>query len=69
MELLIAVILIGVIVYELYTGNIPVRYGSTVSRSRSVSRTDKPFQFWLWVVIQAAAAVVAILLWLGIINL
>ncbi len=56
MNLLIAVILVGVIVYELYTGNIPVRYGSTVSRERSISRSEKPFQFWLWVVIQGMFA-------------
>lgn len=68
MELFIAVILAGVIFYELYTGNIPVRYGSTVSRSHSISRGEKPFQFWLWVVIQAAAVIVALLLWLGIIK-
>lgn len=68
MELFIAVILVGVIFYELYSGTIPVRYGSTVSRSRSVSRSEKPFQFWLWVVIQAGAAIVALLLWFGIIN-
>jgi hypothetical protein len=69
MELFIAVILIGVMLYELYTGNIPVRYGSTVSRSRSISRSGKPFQFWMWVGIQGAAAVVALLLWLGIIRI
>lgn len=56
MELIIAVILVGVIAYELITGNIPVRYGSTVSRSRSVSRSDKPVQFWAWVIVQAVFA-------------
>lgn len=66
MNLLIAVILVGVIAYELYTGNIPVRYGSTVSRSRSIARREKPVQFWLWVLIQAAFAV---LFGFGIIKL
>lgn len=66
MELFIALILAGVILYELYTGNIPVRYGSTVSRKRSVSRSEKPVQFWLWVTVQAAAA---ILFGFGIIKL
>jgi len=66
MNLLIAVILIGLITYEMYTGDIPVRYGATVSRSRSISRSDKPFQFWLWVTVQAAFA---LLFGLGIIKL
>ena len=66
MELIIAVILIGLILYELYTGNIPLRYGSTVSRKRSVSRSEKPVQFWLWMVVQAGLAIV---LGLGIIKL
>lgn len=56
MELFIAVILFGVIVYELVTGNIPIRYGSSVSRRRSVSRSEKPVQYWLWVLLQAAFA-------------
>lgn len=66
MNLFIAVILVGVIVYELYTGNIPVRYGSTVSRSRSIARVEKPLQFWMWVIIQA---IFAIVFGLGIIKL
>ncbi len=66
MNLLIAVILVGVILYELSTGNIPIRYGATVSRERSISRSGKPFQFWLWVVIQA---VFAVLFGFGIIKL
>jgi hypothetical protein len=66
MNLLIPVILAGVIVYELYTGHIPVRYGSTVSRERSISRSGKPFQFWFWVVVQA---VFAVLFGFRIINL
>ena len=69
MELFVAVILFGVIAYELYTGNIPVRYGSTVSRSRSISRSAKPFQFWVWVVVQGVAALIALLIWFGLISI
>jgi hypothetical protein len=66
MNLLIAVILVGVIAYELYGGVIPVRYGATTSRAHSISRSEKPFQFWAWVVIQA---VFAALFGFGIIRL
>ena len=66
MNLLIAVILVGVVVYELYSGSIPVRYGSTLSRARSISRRERPVAFWLWVMIQA---VFAALFGFGIIQL
>lgn len=68
MQFFPAVILSGVIAYELHTGTIPVKYGLTVSRNRSVSRSEKLFQFWLWVVVQAAV-LVAFLSWPGIIKI
>ncbi|HMR97625.1 MAG: hypothetical protein JNJ96_08350 [Anaerolineales bacterium] len=61
-----AVVLVGVVLYELFTGNIPVRYGSTVSRKRSISRSERPIAFWFWVILQA---LIAVLFGFGIINL
>lgn len=66
MNLFIAVILIGLIVYELVTGTIPMRYGATHSRTRSVFRREKPIQFWIWVAVQGLFAV---LFGFGIIKL
>jgi hypothetical protein len=66
MNLFVAVILAGLIAYELYGGTIPVRYGATTSRAHSISRSEKPFQFWAWVAIQA---VFAALFGFGIIRL
>ncbi|MBV6450498.1 MAG: hypothetical protein MHPDNHAH_01222 [Anaerolineales bacterium] len=65
-NLFIAIILAGLIVYELFTGTIPMRYGATHSRKRSVSRSEKPIQFWIWVAVQA---VFAALFGFGIIKL
>lgn len=43
-----------------------MRYGATHSRKRSVSRSEKPIQFWIWVAVQA---VFAALFGFGIIKL
>jgi hypothetical protein len=65
MELFIAIIIAGVLVYEFYTGAIVVQNGA---RSRAVSRSDRPGHFWFWITLQVVFLVVLVLSWLGIIN-
>jgi hypothetical protein len=66
MELLIAVIMVGVVVYEFYTGAIVVKDGA---RSKAISRKDRPGHFWFWIVVQAAIFVWMMLEWLGFVNI
>jgi len=65
MELFIAIIVAGVIIYEFYTGAIVVQNGA---RAKAISRADRPGHFWFWIVVQLGIIVVSILSWLGIIK-
>ena len=65
MELFIAVVVAGVMVYEFYTGAIVVRNGA---RSKALSRRTHPRTFWFWIVVQAAIVVWMLLEWFGVIN-
>lgn len=65
MELFIAVIVAGVIVYEFYTGAIVVQNGA---RGKALSRKTHPGTFWFWIVIQIAIIVWMLLEWLNVIN-
>ncbi len=66
MELFIAVIVIGVMAYEFYNGEIIVKNGA--SRAKGLSRKTNPGTFWFWIVIQAAIVVFMLLEWLNITN-
>ena len=63
MELMIALIVAGVMVYEFYTGAIVVQNGA---RAKAVSRADRPAHFWLWIVVQTAIVVFMLLEWFDI---
>ena len=63
MELMIAVIVAGVMVYEFYTGAIVVQNGA---RAKAVSRADRPGHFWFWIVVQTAIVVFMLLEWFDI---
>jgi len=65
MELFIAILMAGMIVYEFYTGEVVVQNGV---RAQSRSRKSKPVTFWFTVVIQAAILVWMLLEWQGIVN-
>ena len=65
MELLIAVIVAGVMVYEFYTGSIIVENGT---RAKSLSRKDRPGTFWFWIVVQTAIVIWMLLEWFGVLK-
>jgi len=66
MDLFIALILIGLLGYEFYTGQIIVQNGA---RSKSLSRAVNPGTFWFWISVQVVIVVVMFLSWLEVINL
>jgi hypothetical protein len=65
MELFIAVIVAGVIMYEFYTGAIVVQNGA---RGKALSRKTHPGTFWFWIVVQVAIIVWMMLEWFNIAN-
>ncbi len=65
MELFIAAIIVGVIVYEFYTGAIVVKNGA---RAKSLARATNPGTFWFWIVVQAVIVVWMVLETFGIVN-
>ncbi|HKJ37624.1 MAG TPA: hypothetical protein VJ972_02520 [Anaerolineales bacterium] len=66
MEIFIAVVMAGLIVYEFYTGAIVVQNGA---RAKAISRAGRPGHFWFWVVVQAVVLVWMTLEWLGVVNI
>jgi len=66
MDLFTAVILMGLLVYEFYTGEIAVQNGA---RSKSLSRSTNPSTYWFWVIVQAVIVVIMLLSWFNFIEL
>ena len=65
MDLFIAVILLCLIGYELYTGEIAVKNGA---RSKALSRSTHPSTYWFWVIVQAVIVVIMLLSWFNFIE-
>lgn len=65
MELFIAVIMVGMLVYEFFTGEVIVKNGV---RSRTVSRKNSPGTFWFVVALQVAIMGWMALELLGLVN-
>ena len=63
MGLLITVIMVGVMGYSLYSGEVPAR------RRRSVSRAESPAYYWFLVALQAALALLGVLDYLGVVTI
>ena len=66
MEIFIAVIMIGMLVYEFFTGEVMVKNGT---RGRAVSRKDSPGTFWFVVILQVVILAWMTLEMLGIMNI
>jgi len=66
MELFMAVIVVGVMVYEFYTGGIITKYAS---HAKALSRKTHPVTFWFWIVVQAAFVIWMLLEWFNIVNI
>ena len=66
MELFIAVIVAGVMVYEFYTDAIIVQNGV---RGKAMSRKTHPGTFWFWIVVQAVIVMIMLLEWFDITHL
>ena len=63
MGLLMAVVMVGMIGYSLYSGEVPAR------RRRSVSRAESPAYYWFLVALQLVLAVFGLLDYLGIVPI
>jgi len=66
MELFIAVIVVGVMVYEFYNGEIITKNGA---RAKALSRKTHPGTFWFWIVVQTAFVVWMLLEWFHVVNI
>ena len=66
MELFIVVIILGVMLYELYFGEAITRLGIG---ARKISRKTSPVKYWALLAFQGAFGVLALLIWLNIIEL